>query len=125
MAFSAGWKTDSSIPPKLSMAFAPVQKRALGTAVGLTFGGLIFILTAFHLLLRPANAHAPDLSLLAQYFYGYRVTWVGACWGLFWGFVSGFVMGWFIGFARNLTTALWIFFVKTKTQLAQPFLDHI
>lgn len=116
-------KIDHSIPPKLAMAFAPVYKRALGMAVGATFGGMIFVVTALHVVMHPV--HAPDLTLMAQYFYGYSVSWTGAAIGLFWGFVSGFVMGWFIGFVRNLMTAVWVFAIRTKAKLSQPFLDHI
>jgi len=106
-------------------AFAPVHKRALGTAVGMVSGVGLFALTAFHVLLRPVPA--PDLNLLAQYFYGYRVSWGGAFIGLCWGFVTGFVAGWFLAFVRNLAVAATIFTVRTAAELSQTrdFLDHI
>ena len=112
-------------PEPLALAFAPVHKRALGVAVGMVLGLLIFGVTAFHLLLpRPEEA---NLGLLSQYFYGYQVSWKGAVVGLFWGFVTGFVMGWFVAFVRNLAIAIRVFRVRTQAELSQTknFLDHI
>ena len=112
-------------PEDLTYAFAPVHKRALGVAVGVVFGGLLFAVTAFHVVTRPAEA--PPLELLAQYFYGYTVTWQGAFVALFWGGVSGFVLGWFAALARNLAVSIAVFVFKTKANLRQTadFLDHI
>lgn len=109
----------------LTYAFAPLHKRALGVAVGAMFGGLLFVVTAFHVVARPADA--PPLELLAQYFYGYTVTWQGAFVALFWGGVSGFVLGWFAALVRNLTISIAVFVFKTKANLRQTadFLDHI
>jgi hypothetical protein len=108
----------------LTLAFAPVHKRALGVAVGTACGFILFALTVFHVVLKPEG---PSLTLLAQYFYGYEVSWKGAFIGLFWGFVTGFVMGWFVAFMRNFVTAVRIFVLKTKVDLARTkdFLDHI
>jgi hypothetical protein len=105
--------------------FAPVHKRALGTAVGSTGAIAVFTLTAFHLLVAPGPAI--DLSLLAQYFHGYTVSWAGAFIGAFWGFVTGFVAGWFVGFVRNVVMAAYMFVIRTKAELlqAKDFLDHI
>ena len=109
----------------LERAFAPLHKRALGMATGLTAGLAVFVVTAFHVVAQPVNA--PPLDLLAQFFYGYEVTWPGALIGLWWGFVVGFVTGWFVAFVRNLALATWIFVVRTRAELAQNrhFLDHI
>ena len=112
-----------SLAPVIEYAFAPVHKRALGIAFGLTFGLLIALLTVVHVTL--LGGQGPELSLLAQFFYGYEISWRGAAIGFFWGFMTGFVAGWFLGFLRNLFTAIWIFSVKTRAELSQPFLDHI
>ena len=117
------WNPDGSLPPRLALAFAPLHKAALGTAVGLTLGTLVAAVTAFHVIARPENA--PDIALLTHYFYGYTVSWTGTLVGLFWGCVTGFVMGWFVAFVRNFSMAAWLFVVKTKANLSQPFLDHI
>lgn len=109
----------------LESAFAPLHKRALGVATGLTLGLGLFAITAFHLVVRPASA--PPIELLAQYLYGYEVSWRGALLGSWWGFVVGFVGGWFVAFVRNFSLAAWIFVIRTRAELAQTrdFLDHI
>jgi hypothetical protein len=110
---------------QLWLAFAPLHKRAMGVAVGLTLGLLLFVLTAFHLLVLKGDPSR--ISLLREYFYGYEVSWKGACLGFFWGFVTGFVMGWFAAFMRNLILTILIFMGRTRDELAatRGFLDHI
>jgi hypothetical protein len=109
----------------LPHAFAPVHKRALGMAVGTVSGLALFTVTAFHIVLPPAGGL--PIHLLAQFFYGYEVTWWGALLGFLWGFFTGFVAGWFVAFVHNLATAIMVFFFKTRGVLAQTkdFLDHI
>ena len=111
------------LSPALAREFAPVHKRAFGTAVGLTVGVSVAVVTAFHVIARPANA--PDVGLLASYFYGYSVSWEGIGIGFFWGFATGFVTGWFVGFFRNFMVTAWLLVIRTKANLAQPFLDDI
>ena len=120
-----GMVTDAQVARELALAFAPLHKRAFGIAVGSAAGLLVFALTAFQLLRRPAEA--PNLWLLSHYFSGYAVTWAGAFVGLAWGFVSGFVMGWFVAFARNLVLAVWMLALQTRAELSatRDFLDHI
>ncbi len=107
----------------LQMAIAPIHKMALGVATGLVSGLLVFVATAFVLILQPQPE--PRLDLLAHYFYGYTVSWSGAAIGFAWAFGVGFVAGWFVGFVRNFVTAVWIFFVRTRAQFSRNFLDHI
>lgn len=109
----------------LILAFAPLHKRAFGMAVGLTAGLAVLSLTAFHLIVRPAEAI--DIGLLRQFFQGYSVSWPGALIGFAWGFFAGFVAGWFTAFSRNLFLATWIFIGRTKAELSatRDFLDHI
>lgn len=111
------------MPPALVLAFAPLHKRAFGTAVGAAAGLLFFAATAV-VLLRGMDA---GLYLLAEYFYGYSVSWPGAFIGLLWGFGVGFVAGWFIAFCRNLALAISIFISRTRGELhaTADFLDHI
>jgi hypothetical protein len=109
----------------LARAFAPMHKRVLGTAVGLTAAIVIFGLTAFHVIVRPPGALS--IELLSQYFYGYDVSWRGAFIGAWWGFVAGFVAGWFAAFLRNFAMAVWLVVVRAKAHLSETrdFLDHI
>lgn len=109
----------------LHMAFAPLHKRALGMAVGSVTGLVIFAITMVHVIVQPVPA--PNLSLLAEYFYGYTETLGGAFVGLAWGFFVGFVGGWFLAFCRNLALATSIFITRTRAELhaSRDFLDHI
>ncbi len=111
--------------PALRLAFAPLHKRALGMAVGLATGLVILLLTAIPLVRQPDRA--PNLGLLAQYFYGYSATWRGALVGFAWGTLVGFVAGWFLAFCRNLVMATSIFLIHTRAELraTRDFLDHL
>lgn len=106
-------------------AFAPIHKAALGVASGTVVGMLVAAITAFHVFAHPERA--VPLGLLAQYFYGYTVSWSGVLVGLSWGFLTGFVAGWFAGFVRNLVVTIAVFALRTKAELRQTadFLDHI
>lgn len=114
---------DDELQDALTVAIAPVHKRALGVAMGLTLGALVAGVTVLAIVMHVESDL--NLGLLANYFYGYSVTWQGAAIGFWWAFVAGFAAGWFVAFVRNLFTALWIFFVRTKAELSQNFLDHI
>jgi len=115
----------SSASAPLVYATAPMHKRAFGIAVGTVTGALLFLLTAFHVIVQPARAL--DISLLAQYFYGYEVTWRGAAVVFGWGFATGFVAGWFVAFIRNFVVTVTMFALRTRAELERTsdFLDHI
>ena len=129
---------DATIPPpapgsepeeehaqRLALAFAPLDKRAFGIAIGVATGLLVFGITAVYLLRSPDDGF--QLGLLQQYFYGYRVSWPGAVIGAGWGMLAGFVAGWFLAFCRNLAVAVSVFVIHAKAELLQTrdFLDHI
>jgi hypothetical protein len=109
----------------LVWAFAPMHKRSLGLAVGLTAAAAVFVATAFHVVVRPVEAI--PLQLLSQYFYGYDVTWRGAFVGAWWALLAGFVGGWFAAFMRNLSVGLWLMTLRMRANLTETrdFLDHI
>jgi hypothetical protein len=109
----------------LADAFAPLHRRALGVALGLTAGAGVFLLTAFHIVFQPAGAL--PLDLLSQYFYGYRVDWMGAGVGAMWAALSGFVAGWLLAFVRNTVVTVWWRTTRMKAELQQTrdFLDHV
>lgn len=108
----------------LRQAFAPMHKRAFGIAVGVTAAAGIFLLTAFHVVVQPDGL---PLAALAVYFYGYDVTWTGACVGAWWAFVAGFVGGWFAAFVRNLMLAIRLTMLRVRLDLRRTgsFLDDI
>jgi len=107
----------------VAYAFAPVHKAALGVAFGLTAGVVTALVTLAHVLF--AHRGGLPLALLGQFFYGYDVSLPGAAIGFCWAFVTGFVAGWFLAFLKNLFTAIWVFLVRAKAELTQPFLDHL
>ena len=111
--------------PDLLLAFAPIHKRAFGTAVGTAVALTIALLTVAGVLLDPAG-HG-HLGLLGQYLAGYSVSWAGVFVGAAWGFFVGFIAGWFAAFSRNLAVAVWIFVVRARAELraTRDFLDHI
>ena len=117
--------SSESVEQVLAHAFAPMYKRAFGVAVGLTAAIIMFVLTAFHVLVAPDQAS--DLGLLSQYFYGYHVSWIGALIGAGWASVVGFVAGFFFAFVRNVVLATWLFTKRTKAELmaARDILDQI
>ena len=109
----------------MARAFAPMHKRALGLAVGVTAACLVVAVTAITVVIRPDQPS--PLQLLSQYFYGYTVSWRGAAIGAWWAFVAGFVAGWFAAFVRNLSLGLWLMTARMRANISETrdFLDHI
>jgi len=110
---------------ELEAAFKPLHKRCLGMAVGAVLALAVLVLTFAHML-RSADVDEP-LVLLAQYFFGYSVSPLGALVGALWGFWVGFVLGWFFAFCRNVTLAGAAIFLRARAELVESkgFLDHI
>lgn len=96
--------------------FPRVHSRALGGAVGITAAGALFLITVFHVVVRPNTF---PIGLLGQYFYGYSETWTGAAVGAAWGLATGFAGGWLLGFMHNTTVDLWLVFVRARADLTQ------
>lgn len=108
----------------LTLAFAPLHKRAFGTAVGITLGAGLFLVTIFSIL----RGNPPDALFGLRYVLPlYDVSWSGAVLGSLSATLAAFCAGWFLAFCRNMIIALSIWFVRTRAELAQTrdFLDHI
>lgn len=74
--------------------------------VGAFLGAIgMFVLTSW-LLLKGGPQVGPHLQLLAQYFYGFSVTWPGAFLGSLYGALVGGVVGWLIGALYNVIAGL-------------------
>jgi hypothetical protein len=116
--------TDDSIKGATALLFAPLDKRAFGVAIGAACAILTVGATVLAILEAPGWK---GLDLLGNYFTGYSVTWPGAAIGAEWSFAVGFVAGWLTAFARNLSLALSLFFLRSKAELEESsdFLDHI
>jgi len=72
-----------------------------GIVVGLLAGGAIFIATNW-LVLKGGPVVGPHLSLLNQFFLGYKVTFFGSLVGFVYGAVLGFVVGYVVAVVYNL-----------------------
>ena len=105
-------------------AFAPLHKRAMGTAVGIVLALAVFVMTVVPLL---RDDHQVSLELLAAYFHGYTVSWPGALIGAAWAGFTGFVLGWFLAFSSNFLLAIRLLTLRARAEYAQTrtFMDHI
>jgi hypothetical protein len=115
----------SALPPRVAYLFEPLDKRALGVAVGTVAGAGIVVVTAAQLILRPTPTL--ELALMANYFPGYGVSWLGMWVGFVWAFTAGFLGGWLVAFTRNLVIGSWLFLTRSRAELAaaRDFLDHL
>ncbi len=108
-----------------ALAFAPLDKRALGFALGVVLALSIAALTTVSLFVDPQQ-HFP-LVLLREYLVGYEVSARGAFIGSAWMLFIGFIWGWFLAFSRNVCLALWLISLHVRADVAasRVFLDHI
>ncbi|MGH9685833.1 MAG: hypothetical protein ACRD5K_01920 [Candidatus Acidiferrales bacterium] len=115
---------DDSATKHLMRVFAPLHRSAMGTAVGIVLGTLIFLATLGSL--RRDWHGAQHLGLLSQYFVGYSVSLKGALIGLLWGFVSGYVLGWAFALLRNVAVWVYLIGLRSRADMEQysDFLDH-
>ena len=104
---------------------AKLDRSALGIAIGIVFGAVIFLATNF-LVIKGGASVGQNLSLLSQYFYGYTVTFAGSVVGLLYGFASGFVLGWLTAFLRNFIIKIYLFLAKYRERMVSvnDFIDQ-
>ncbi len=117
--------TPRDLEVTIERAFAPLDKRALGIALGVAAAAVMIAITTLSLLVDPERAF--PLDLMGQFFFGYRVSPAGVAVGALWGFVTGFCWGWFLAFARNLMLSLWLLSVRVRADMAtsRDVLDHL
>ena len=77
-----------------------LNARIQGVITGLMVGLGIFVATNW-LILKGGEVVGPHLSLLGQFFIGYRVTFVGSLVGFAYGFVSGFLVAYVVARMYN------------------------
>ena len=82
----------ATIEEALARVFANYDSVALGSAVGVVAGALVFLATAI-LLMRGGDPVGPNLSLLGHYLLGYEISWAGAVLGLVEAGLGGFGFG--------------------------------
>ena len=71
-----------------------------GVVTGIVAGLGVFIATNW-LVLKGGKAVGPHLSLLSQFFIGYRVTFVGSLIGFAYAFIYGFIGGYCVARMYN------------------------
>jgi len=76
-----------------------------GLVSGIVAGFVIFIATNW-LVLKGGYVVGPHLSLLSQFFIGYRVTFVGSLIGFTYAFALGFVLGYLVAKMYNWIAGL-------------------
>ena len=77
-----------------------LNSKVMGLSLGVLCGFLVFIATNW-LVIKGGNRVGPHLSLLSQYFIGYRVSFLGSFIGFFYGFLVGVVGGVMIAWIYN------------------------
>ncbi len=82
-----------------------LNAQAWGVSFGLLFGLGIFVATIL-LVAKGGPNVGQHLSLLREYFPGYRVTVAGAFLGFIYAFVIGYALGRIIGAVYNLVANL-------------------
>ncbi len=110
---------------EMELAFAPLHKRAFGTAVGLVFGLVLFLVTVVAVI--RGGDYPGILDRIPFLVPMYDLSWAGAILGSLSAAFAFFCAGWFLAFARNLVLALSIWVLRTRAELSQTqdFLDHI
>jgi hypothetical protein len=98
----SGEIVDSKFPEEEVITRAVIRMNALltGVILGLLFGLILFVATNW-LVIRGGASPGQHLQLLAQYFPGYTVTFLGSLIGFFWAFLVGFFSGLLLGGIYN------------------------
>jgi protoporphyrinogen oxidase len=86
----------------IERAYARYDPVALGASLAVVLGGGLFLATTL-LLLRGGEDVGVHLSLLGNYFVGYKVSWPGALVALVQGGIAGFLFGFLLAKAVNAT----------------------
>ena len=84
----------------IEKAVARLNAKLLGLVLGFLFGIGLFLATNI-LVLKGGEQVGPHLVLLAQFFPGYRVTFLGSLIGFLYAFVVGYAIGTVIGLVYN------------------------
>jgi protoporphyrinogen oxidase len=111
---------------QLALVFARFDRLAMGMACGAAAAAVIFVLTSV-LVIKGGEIVGPNLSLLRQYFPGYRVNFLGAFIGAAYAFAAGMVVGWLAAAVHNVSMFLyWIVIRRRAEHLAlRHFLEVI
>ena len=104
---------------------ARMDKLAFATAIGTVCGLSVLIATLWLLVRNPPPAF--NLTLLAQYFFGYTLSIKGALIGFAYSFFWGFLFGWMFAYLRNLLIGIFLYYVKKEAEASsfKKLMDYI
>jgi hypothetical protein len=85
---------------QIEKAVILLNAKLLGIVLGFLSGAGLFLATNF-LVLKGGRHVGMHLGLLASFFPGYRVTFLGSIIGFFYAFVVGFLVGVVLGAVYN------------------------
>jgi len=85
---------------QIDKAIILLNAKLLGVVLGILFGAGLFLATNF-LVLKGGPHVGQHLGLLAAFFPGYRVTFLGSIIGFCYAFVTGFLAGIALGSVYN------------------------
>ena len=108
----------------LLRAFAPLHRTAMGVAWGVVMGGVLAVATMVPVI---EGNDFLSFGLLAQFFWGYSVSWRGVFVALLWGFGVGFALGYGFALIRNAAIWLWLTVIRSRAEMDQysDLLDHL
>lgn len=92
---------DRSIENAVAIRVMQLGAVAQGISLGVVLALGVFVATNW-LVLKGGEEIGPHLSLLSQYFIGYRVTFLGSLIGATYAFVIGFFFGFTVAKVYNL-----------------------
>lgn len=116
----------SLVPTELVRTItARVDPLALGAALGIVLGTLVFAATNF-LLLKGGDDIGTHLGLLSNYWPGFEVTIAGSLIGALYGAATGLTLGFVTAFLRNAVLRLYLGSIKLWANLSRTyFLDRL
>ncbi len=106
---------ESGLPPRVVLVLARLDPRALGIALG-TVCGLWLWLATMILLIRGGANVGQNLSLLSQYFIGFRVTPGGSVAAFLYGFLIAFLVGYGFARLRNFMLHSYLLYVRRRAE---------
>ena len=110
-------KLEDVVRTRLLRLNATVQALVVGILAGL----VIFVATNWlvlkggHIGPEGERVVGPHLSLLSQFFIGYRVTFLGSLIGFAYGFISGFLVAYCVATVYN-----WVVDLREKSSRTSP-----
>jgi len=105
----------TGIPKPAVLVLGRLDAVALGVSSGAVAGLWLFVATAA-LILRGGPHVGRTLSLLAQYFPGFDVTWAGAFVGLAYATAVGFLCGYAFAILRNSLVLAYFILLKRRAE---------